>query len=299
MKSMDKVIIQVRLNEGVMREDSPHVPYSPREIADQAIECWRAGASIVHYHAREPVTGAKSSDIGLYAEALRLIKGECDIVTFPTLGAAMLPTAEQRMAHIVEMARDRSTKPDMIPVDMLTTNFAWYDSAKREFVGRGDQIYLNTTDMLRYLCEKSREVGVKPMAMLWNVPSIRLTEAFLEMGIYDEPLVCEFPLYDDHMRAFGHPSTIKGMYSLYEFIPPGANWIWLVNAHGANAFPIMAAAMELGGHPTVGVADYAYPELGFPTNAQLVARVADLARSQGREVATAREARAMMGLPGL
>lgn len=296
---MEKLIIQVRVNEGTMREKSPHVPYSPKEIADQSVECYRAGAAIVHYHARNPETGAKSSDVELYADTVRRIKNECDMLTFPTLGAAMLPTAEQRMAHIVEMARDPATKPDMIPVDMLTTNFAWYDQAKREFVGRGDQIYLNTTDILRYLCEKSREVGVKPMAMLWNVPSIRLTEAFLEMGLYDEPLVCEFPLYDDQMRAFGHPATIKGMYSLYEFIPPGANWIWLVNAHGVNAFPVMAATMELGGHPTVGVADYAYKELGYPTNAQLVTRIAQMAREMGREVATAREARDMMGLPQL
>lgn len=290
-----KVIIQVRLNEGVMRSQSPTIPYSPKEIADQAVECWRAGASLVHYHARDPVTGAKTSDISLYAETLRRIKSQCDIVTFPTLGAAMLPAGEARMAHIVEMAKDPATKPDMVPVDMLTTNMTPYDHEKRKFVG--NLIYNNTPDILQYLCEKSREVGVKPMAMLWNVASIRMTEAFIDMGLYDDPLVCEFPLFDDRQRGSGHPSTIKGLYSLYDFIPPKANWVWIVNAHGVNALPVMAATIELGGHPTIGVADYAYPEFGFPTNAQLVERLAELVRLMGHEVATAKEAREMMGLP--
>lgn len=289
----DKVIIQVRLNEGTMRKTSPHVPYSPTEIADQAVECWRAGASIVHYHARDPLTGAKTSDINLYTETLRRIKSECDIITFPTLGAAMLPTAEERLAHIVEMARDPATKPDMIPVDMLTTNLAQYDREAGRF-SSSDLIYRNTPDILTYLCEKSREVGVKPMAMLWNVPAVRLTQAFVEMGLYDGPLVCELALFDDHKCGYGHPSTVKGMYSLYDFLP--RDWIWLVNAHGVDAIPVMIAAMELGGHPTVGVADYNYKERGYPTNAQLVEEIAGLARHMGRDVATAAEAREIMGL---
>lgn len=289
----DKVIIQVRLNEGTMRKTSPHVPYSPAEIAEQAVECWRAGASVVHYHARDPETGAKTSDTTLYADTLRRIKSACDIITFPTLGAAMLPTAQQRLAHIVEMAGDPATKPDMIPIDMLTTNLAQYDRETATFTN-SDLIYLNTPDILTYLCEKSREVGVKPMAMLWNVPGIRLTQAFVEARLYDGPLVCELALFDDHKCGYGHPSTVKGMYSLYDFLPP--DWIWLVNAHGVDAIPVMIAAMELGGHPTVGVADYPYRERGYPTNVQLVEQIATLARMTGREIATAAEARTIMGL---
>jgi 3-keto-5-aminohexanoate cleavage enzyme len=293
---MDKLIIQVRLNEGTMRDVSPHVPYSPQEIASQAIECYRAGASIVHYHARDPKTGAKASAVALYAEVVRLIRNETDMITFPTLGAAMLPSAEERLHHIVEMAKNPATKPDLIPVDMTSCNMDWYDPIEHRFRGSGDQIYVNTTNILRYLCENSRAQGVKPVSMLWNVASIRLTEAFIAMGIYQAPLLCELPVYADHLRAYGHPATIKGLYSLLEFLPRDQQWHWMANALGVNAFPVIAAAIELGGHAVIGVADYSYKELGYPTNAQLVSHVAEMARFMGREIATAAEAREMLAL---
>lgn len=294
--SMQKLIIQVRVNEGQMREVSPNVPYSPEEIANQALECWRNGASMVHYHARDPETGAKSSDVALYADVVRRIKKESDLITFPTLGAAMLPTAQERLAHIVEMAKDPATKPDCIPVDMLTTNLDRYDASNKDFVGSGDQVYLNTVNILRDLCEGSRAVGVMPVSMIWNVAGARLTEAFLEMGLYEEPLLCELPLFGDHLGGYGHPGTIQGLNSLLEFLPRRADWTWMANVVGGNAFGVLAAAIALGGHVAIGVADYPYAELGYPTNADLVADVVQLARYMGREVATAAETRELLGL---
>jgi 3-keto-5-aminohexanoate cleavage enzyme len=291
----EKLVIQVRVNEGQMRNVSPHVPYSPAEIADQAVECWRAGASVVHYHARDPETGAQSCDPELYADVVRRIKKECDMITFPTLGASLLPTAEERLAHIVEMAKDPATRPDCIPVDMLTTNLDRYDSERREIITSGDRIYLNTTNMLRYLCENARAVGVKPISMIWNTAGARLTHEFLEMGLYEEPLVCELSLFGEGFGGYGHPPTVRGLQALLDFMPSGSNWYWMVDAIGINSFPILATAMAMGGHVVIGVADYAYPELGHPTNAELVERLVELARWMGREVASATEAREMLG----
>ena len=104
---MRKLIVQVRVNEGQMRDANPHVPYAPEEIAQTVVECWRAGASVVHWHAREPKSGAISTDASLYVETARLIKRECDIVLFPTLGANALPTVQERIAHVVEDAGTR------------------------------------------------------------------------------------------------------------------------------------------------------------------------------------------------
>ncbi|OHV30934.1 MULTISPECIES: 3-keto-5-aminohexanoate cleavage protein [Pseudofrankia] len=292
-----KLIIEVRINEGTPRDISPHVPYSPEEIADQAIECWRRGASVVHYHARDPETGAQSSEVDLYADVVRRIKQESDLITFPTLGASMLPTVEERVAHILEMAKDPATRPDGIPVDMLTTNLDRYDSRRREFASV-DRVYLNTTKMLTDLCETVSAVGVRPVPMMWNIAGVRLTEAFLEMGLYQEPLFCELTVFADPFVSYGHPATIRGLHALLDFVPPRANWQWLTSVIGGNAFPVLAGAIEAGGHVAIGVADHSYPELGLPTNAELVARVVEMARSMGREVATAAEAREMLGLPG-
>jgi 3-keto-5-aminohexanoate cleavage enzyme len=291
---MEKLIIQVHVNEAAKREKSPHVPYSPKEIAEQSIECCRAGASIVHYHARHPETGASSSDAELYFEVERRIKSECDMLTLPTLGAATLPTATERLAHIIKMAARPETKPDLIPIGMASSNLTQYHPAKREFVGDGDSLYKSTINTLRELCEGSRAVGVTPVAMLWNVASIRLTEAFLDMGLYSKPLLCELPLFADHMLAYGHPPTLKGLSSLCEFMP--REWIWMASPVGANAFPVAAAAIAMGGHVTIGAADYPYPELGCPTNAQLVRYVVEIARYMGREIATPAETRQMLGL---
>lgn len=278
-----------------MRAKSPNVPYSPQEIAQQAIACYRAGASVVHYHARDPETGAKSSDIGLYAETVRLIKNECDMLTFPTLGAAMLPTAKERLAHIVEMAKDPATHPDFIPIDMTSSNLTWFNSEKNAFEGDGDLVYRNTVNILTDLINGARDVGVTPVSMLWNVSSIRLSEVFIDSGLYKEPLFCEIGLYGPNMRAFGHPASTRGLYSMLEFMPKD-RWVWMANALGVNAFPVNAVAMELGGHAVTGVADYPYPELGYPTNEQLVAYTAEQARQIGREIATPAEVRQMLGL---
>jgi len=294
MMSMQKLVIEVRINEGTTKDENPHVPYSPEEIADQAIDCWRQGASVVHYHARAPKTGAPSADVELYADVVRRIKNESDLITMPTLGANMLPTAEERLAHIMEMARDPATKPDCIPVDMLTTNMGIFDPQVKQF-RTGDRIYLNTIDMLAYLCETVRSVGVKPVSMMWNVAGVRLTEAFLEMGLYDEALYCELPLFGDDFMAFGHPATTRGLQALLDFFPPEANWPWIVNAVGANAFPVIAGAIERGGHVAVGIPDCSYAELGPPTNVELVGHVIDMAHTMGREVATAAEAREILG----
>jgi 3-keto-5-aminohexanoate cleavage enzyme len=94
----------------------------------------------------------------------------------------------------------------------------------------------------------------------------------------------------------GHPGTVKGLQAMLDFMPARQNWQWAVMCAGGNLLPLVAAALERGGHISIGLGDYAYPELGQPTNAQLVARVAQIAREVGREVATPREARGILGL---
>jgi uncharacterized protein (DUF849 family) len=290
-----KLVIEVRINEVMTRDVNPHVPYSPEEIASQAVDCWRQGASVVHYHARDPGSGAPASDVDLYADVVRRIKNESDLITMPTLGASMLPTVADRVAHIIEMAKHPVTKPDCIPVDMLTTNVDIYDPQRKDFL-TGEWVYTNTTSMLKELTEAVRAIGVKPVSMIWGVAGVRLTEAFLEMGLYDEPLFCELPLFAGGFIGYGHPATIKGLQALLDFFPSASNWQWIANVTGGNAFPVIAGAIERGGHVAVGIPDCGYQKIGCPTNAQLVARVVAIANSMGRGIASPAEAREILGL---
>ena len=290
----NKVIIEVRINEYAMRDQNPNVPYSPEEISTQALECWREGASIIHYHARDPKTGAPATDAKLYADTVRRIKEKSDVITMPTLGAWWLPSVEARIAHIVEMAKDPMTKPDFGPIDMATSNVDTYDPQANRFK-TNETVYMNTTKTWQYFAETMKSVGVKPIQALWNVPSIRATQAFIDMGIFTEPVYCELVLTEDWLLS-GHPGTVKGMQAFLDFLPLKQNWQWSVLCVGGNLFPLVAAAIERGGHVSIGLGDYPYPELERPTNARLVARVAQIAREMGREVATPSEAREMLGL---
>jgi uncharacterized protein (DUF849 family) len=289
-----KFIIAVRVNEFKTRDLNPHVPFSPEEIAQVTFECWRQGASVVHFHAREARTGAPSNDTAIYGEIIRLIKERCDIITFPTLGAHKAPSVGDRVAHILALAKDPATKPDCIPVDMLTTNMAVYDSSSKKFEAE-ESVYTNTIGTLRHICEAVNKVGVKPVSEIWNVASVRCTEAFVDMGLFQQPVYCELPLFEDRIRTHGHPGTIRGMQALLDFFPRSADWQWSAHSH-ANTFAIAAAAIEAGGHAAIGLGDYHYPELGIPTNGELVTHLASMARWMGREVAGAAEAREMLGM---
>lgn len=290
--SNKKLIITLHAN-GPSRDTNPNLAYSPREIADQAYECWQQGAAAVHYHICDPVTGAPSADVALFAETERLIKEACDIITFPTLGALHAPS-EGRVSHIVEIAKDPATRPDCIPVDITTTNLDAYDASRNEF-SSGDRVYSNTTSTLMHISKSVSDVGVKPVPMFWDIASVRVTEKLVKMGVFQEPLFCEVSVYGEPYLAFGHPATVKGLEAVIDFIPPEADWRWTASVIGANGFNVLAAAMEWGGDVAIGLHDYPYPELGFPTNAELIARVADMGRAMGREVATAAEAREILG----
>lgn len=290
----NKVIIEVRINEYTLRDHNPHVPYSPEEIASQALECWREGAAIIHYHARDPKTGAPSADPKLYAETVRRIKEKSDLLTMPTLGAWSLPSPEARIAHIVEMANDPLTKPELGPIDMATGNVDMFDPETKRFKTT-ETVYMNTTKTWQFFAETMKSVGVKPVQALWHIGSVRATQAFVEMGVFAEPVWCELVLTEGGILA-GHPGTVRGMEAFLDFLPQQANWHWSVMSYGGNLFPVAAAAMERGGHVSIGLGDYHYRELEFPTNARLVARVAQLARDMGRAVATPTEARQMLGV---
>lgn len=288
-----KLIITLHAN-GPSKDTNPNCAYSPEEIAEQSIECCKLGAAVVHFHATEPGTGAQSSDPELYAQTIRMIRRECDMITFPTLGALAAPS-ESRVSHILELAKDPETRPDCIPLDITTTNLDAWDSERKTFTSQG-RIYANSTSTLIDIATRVSAVGVTPVPMLWDIASVRVTKALVEMGVLKEPLFCEASVYGEPYLAFGHPATVKGLNALIDFIPHDADWRWAVSIIGANGFAMLANTIERGGDVVIGLHDYPYPELGYPTNAELIARVVDLAHAMGREVATVSEAREILGM---
>jgi uncharacterized protein (DUF849 family) len=291
---MDKLIIEVRINEYASRKANPNVPFSPLEICEEEISCWSEGASIIHYHARDPQTGAPSSQLEHYAETARLIKAQSDLIVMPTLGAWTLPSHEARVSHIVAMARDDATRPDFAPIDMGTSNVDIYDAGRRQFLTE-DVVYHNPTKTLRYFAETIREARVRPYVALWNVSGIRTTRAFVEAGLLPAPLYGGIVLSEAGLFA-GNPATGRGLQAMVDFIPENPRIHWSVMCVGGNLFPLVGATLERGGHLAIGLGDYAYGEIGTPRNAELVERIAEMARQIGREVETPSETRKILGI---
>ena len=291
---MEKLIVEVRINEYASRKHNANVPFSPEEICEEAIKCWREGASIIHYHARDPKTGAPSAQAELYADTARRIKDKTDLLVMPTLGAWTLPSPDARMSHIIEMAKDPAARPDFAPIDMGTSNVDVWDARRKTFL-TDDTVYTNPTKTLRYFAETIRASGVRPYMALWNVSAIRTTEAFVHAGIFEAPLYAGIVLSEAGLFA-GNPGTVRGLQAMADFIPAHLKCQWSVMCVGGNLFPLVGATVERGGHLAIGLGDYPYNEIGTPRNAELVERVVEMAHQIGREVATPSEARKLLGL---
>jgi 3-keto-5-aminohexanoate cleavage enzyme len=296
----DPVIIEVRANEYTGRADNPNVPFSPEELAADAEACRDAGAAIFHYHARDPVTGAPSTDVGLYAETCRLVRDRTDLIVMPTLGAGTLPTPEERTAHVVAMAADEETRPDLAPIDMGSINLDPYDPSTRRFATE-DMVYLNPVRTLRRLAEIVTGAGVKPMLALWNVGGARTLGAFCETGLVAEPVYAQITLSNQLLSA--HPATSRGMAAIVEFLPPERTVRWSVLTYGSSALALLGAAVEAGGHVALGLGDWPYPELAparepehRPSNADVVSAAVAMVRALGHEVARPGQAREILGL---
>jgi 3-keto-5-aminohexanoate cleavage enzyme len=294
MNALDgKVVIEVRCNEYTMRDRNPHVPWSPDEIAADAAACREAGASVVHFHARDPETGAMSGDVEVYAATIRAVRSSCDVLLNPTLGASTIADPSVRVAHIPVLARDPATRPELAPVDLGSFNIDPYDPVAKTF--RTETLsYVTDVAGLRHEIETIRSGGVAVQPVLWTVGSARLLGAFCDMGVLPGPVYAHIALSGSFLSA--HPPTVRGLVAMVDFLPSGVDLHWTFSAIGANALGLVSAAVELGGHVNVGLGDHPHLELGSPTNAQVVAEAVRMIRAMGKEPATPAEVREAFGI---
>ncbi|MGE0314172.1 MAG: 3-keto-5-aminohexanoate cleavage protein [Lautropia sp.] len=292
MAQAKPVVIEARLNEWSMRDVNPNVPWTPQEIADDAYACWRAGASIVHFHVRG-ADGAPAHDLDRYADAIRAIRERCDILIHPTLAGVITPDPLQRLAPLKALCDDPSTRPDFAPLDMGSTNLDCYDPMRRMFTTE-QKTYVNSVGALRQMSSEVVRLGLKPLLCAWTVPCLRTIDAFVDAGwISADPAVLCVVLTDGGILG-GHPGTLAGLDSMLAFLPE-REIEWSVCCREGDLMPIAAAAMARGGHVSIGLGDYVYPELGSPTNARLVEAIVAEARAHGRSPASVAQTRQMYG----
>ena len=273
---MDKVILTAAVTGSrPTKEMNPAVPYTPAEIAQAAVDCWRAGAAIAHIHVRDPETGRPDFRTELFQEVMDRVRAECDVILNLTTSGLFLsgPGLIEKRLHPLTL------RPEICSLDIGSLNFS-------------DRVFENPPDWGRAAAERMRQYGVKPEIEVFDVGHIRQARSLIEEGLIDSP-----PLFQLCLGVkWGIEATPENLLFLKSKLPPDARWSVL--GIGRAQLPMAALGILLGGNVRVGFEDNLYlrPGILAESNAQLVERVVDLARMLEREPATPDEARQILGL---
>jgi 3-keto-5-aminohexanoate cleavage enzyme len=281
-----KVIITAALT-GVIatRDQCPAIPYTPKEIGEEAKRAADAGAAIVHIHARTPEGGPDWS-VETFAEIFAEVRARTDvIINFSTGAVGVAP--EERVAHIREL------RPEMAALNMGSMNYAIYSEKKKVFYH--DHVFANPFKDIRFFLETMNAAGVRPEMECFDAGHIANTRPLIDLGVLTPPY--QFSLIMGVLG--GIPGTTRQLVNQVDSLPPQSHW--QVIGIGLNQWPLIAAAMTMGGNVRVGLEDNFYLEEGkmAKSNADLVAKAARLARDLGRPAATIEEARGLLGLEAL
>ena len=273
-----KVIVTAALT-GVLatREQCPAIPYTPKEIGEEAKRAADAGAAIVHIHARNPQGGPDWS-VETFAEILSEVRAHTDVIVNFSTGAVGLP-AEERIAHIREL------KPEMAALNMGSMNYAIYSEKKKAFYH--DHVFANPFRDIQLFLETMKAAGVRPEMECFDAGHIGNTRPLIDMGVLDAPY--QFSLIMGVLG--GIPGTTRHLVDQVDSLPQGSHW--QVIGIGLNQWPLVAAALAMGGNVRVGLEDNFYVEQGkmAKSNGDLVEKACRLAHDLGREVASIAEAR--------
>ncbi|RJX28370.1 MAG: 3-keto-5-aminohexanoate cleavage protein [Desulfarculus sp.] len=257
-----------------LRDISPYIPYSPAEIVQSSLECWRAGASLVHIHVRDPQTGLGTQEADLFRQVVEPLRAQTDLVlclTTSGIAGRNLPV-QDRLASL-------ELEPDLASFDAGSIN-----------LGKG--VFSNPPDFLDQAAAQMLAKGVKPEIEIFDSGMIVTALRMRDQGKLREPLYFQFVLG----TPWGAPATPKSLLHLYDMIPDDA--AWSVIGVGKGHLPMSIMALAMGGHIRVGLEDNIYYQQGVlaQSNAQFVERIVRLSQEYGREIASPQEAREILGL---
>lgn len=272
---MEKLIITACIcGAEVTKAHNPAVPYTVKEIADEAHAAYQAGASIIHLHVRED-DGTPTQSAARFKACMDAIYEKCpDVIIQPSTGGAVGMANDERLQPI-------TLNPEMATLDCGTCNFG------------GDDIFVNTENMIIDFANKMNERGIKPELEVFDKGMIDMALRLHKKGFIKTPMHFDFVL-GVNGGISGEP---RDLVFMKESIPVGATWT--AAGVGRYAFPTAALTIIMGGNVRIGFEDNVYLEKGVlaKSNGELVEKVVRLAKELGRAVATPDEARAILSIP--
>ena len=278
---------------GATQDRSPHVPRSPKQIADSAIAAAHAGAAVVHCHVRDPETGAPSRKLAYYREVTERIRAaDIDIVLNLTAGmggdivfgnaAQPLPLAAgtdmvgatERVAHIADCL------PEICTLDCGTMNFA-----------EADYVMTNTPGMLQAMGRMMTELGVKPEIEAFDTGHLWYAKQLVADGVLAPDALVQLCMG----VPWGAPDDLNTFMSMVNNVPD--TWTFSGFGLGRNQMAYVAASVLAGGNVRVWLEDNLWLGKGvLATNEQLVSRARTIIESMGARVIGPDEVRAKLGL---
>ncbi len=295
----DAVIIEVALNEAAGRVPNPHVPYSPQECADDALRCRDAGASVVHWHARDPQSGEQRlGDTALYGETLDRIASS-GMLGYPSYPIDVAVPHERRLAHVWEL-HDRHGL-ELAPVDIGSASIVVWDERGHQFLGvdalRTLGVIDNPLPFVLDALAHAAELEMVPTLGVFDVGHTRTMAMLAEAGRVGQPVLHK--IFVSGALALGPAPTEEAIDWHLAQIPDGIDVEWIVVPYAIDDAALIERlarhALARGGGIRIGVGD-SPAAAPASTNAMLVERAVSWARDAGRPVASSDEIRQRVGL---
>ena len=278
---------------GGTQDKSPHVPRSPKEIAESAITAAEAGAAVVHCHVRDPETGTPSRKLEYYREVTEYIRASgTDVVLNLTAGMggdivfggteAPLPLvagtdmagATERVAHVAQCL------PEICTLDCGTMNFA-----------EADYVMTNTPGMLQAMGQMMTDLGVKPEIEAFDTGHLWYAKQLVADGILEPDALVQLCMG----VPWGAPDDLNTFMAMVNNVPP--NWTFSAFSLGRNQMAYVAASVLAGGNVRVGLEDNLMLERGvLAENYQLVEKARGIIEALGARVIGPEEVRQKLKL---
>ena len=282
---------------------SPYLPVTPEEIAQAAIEAAKAGAAIVHLHARDPKDGRPTQDPNLFRQFASKIKSSCDGVLNFTTGGAATMSIEERLQPALQL------KPEVASLNMGSMNFGLYEMLGRYkdlkydwerpyLAGSDDRIFKNTFKDIAYILTSCAENETRFEIECYDIGHLYTAAHFLDRKLVKPPLFIQ-SVFGIRGGIGGHPEDVIHMKRTADRLF-GDAYYWSVLGAGRNQMAIAAQAAVMGGNVRVGLEDSLWLGRGqlAKSNAEQVSKVRRILEELGFTVASPDDARQMLKLKG-
>jgi uncharacterized protein (DUF849 family) len=303
-KRSNKVIITCAVTGAIHTPTlSGALPYTPADIAKQAIDAARAGAAILHLHARDPKDGSPTGSPDVFAQFLPQIHATTDAVINLTTGGSPDMTVEQRLAAALRF------RPEMCSLNMGSMNFAFHGMAakvtewkfgwEKQYIENSEGfIFRNTFRDVARVYELMADYGTRYEHECYDIGHLYNLAYFLDKGLAKPPLWIQ-SVFGILGGIGADPDNVTFMRRTADRLF-GADYVWSVLAAGRAQMPLITQAAMMGGNVRVGLEDSLYIGRGklATSNAEQVAKIKRILQELGLETATPDEARQMLALKG-